>query len=295
MSSLFDRNHVRRAFARAASSYHAAAVLQQEVAKRLLESLDYLEDRQPQVVLDVGSGPGHSSAAMKKRWPKAQVIALDLAQPMLVEAKKQAGWWRPFSRVCADARALPLADNSVDVIFSNLCLQWVEDLPAVFAGFRRVLKPGGLLVCSTFGHDTLVELRAAFAQADDTAHVSRFVQIAQFGDALLAAGFRDPVLDRDMFTLTYDDLPALMRELKAIGATNAMHDRRHTLTGRGRLAAAQAAYEPLRRTDGKLPSSWEVIYAHAWAPEPGAPIREHGHDVASVPLASIPIRRKPKA
>ncbi|WP_313273943.1 malonyl-ACP O-methyltransferase BioC [Stenotrophomonas sp.] len=295
MSSLFDRNHVRRAFARAASSYHAAAVLQQEVAKRLLESLDYLEDRQPQVVLDVGSGPGHSSAAMKKRWPKAQVIALDLAQPMLVEAKKQAGWWRPFSRVCADARALPLADNSVDVIFSNLCLQWVEDLPAVFAGFRRVLKPGGLLVCSTFGHDTLVELRAAFAQADDTAHVSRFVQIAQFGDALLAAGFRDPVLDRDMFTLTYDDLPALMRELKAIGATNAMHDRRHTLTGRGRLAAAQAAYEPLRRTDGKLPSSWEVIYAHAWAPEPGAPIREHGYDVASVPLASIPIRRKPKA
>ncbi len=295
MSSLFDRNHVRRAFARAASGYHAAAVLQQEVAKRLLESLDYLEDRQPQVVLDVGSGPGHSSAAMKKRWPKAQVIALDLAQPMLVEAKKQAGWWRPFSRVCADARALPLADNSVDVIFSNLCLQWVEDLPAVFAGFRRVLKPGGLLVCSTFGHDTLVELRAAFAEADDTAHVSRFVQIAQFGDALLAAGFRDPVLDRDMFTLTYDDLPALMRELKAIGATNAMHDRRHTLTGRGRLAAAQAAYEPLRRTDGKLPSSWEVIYAHAWAPEPGAPIREHGHDVASVPLASIPIRRKPKA
>ncbi|WP_313644769.1 malonyl-ACP O-methyltransferase BioC [Stenotrophomonas sp.] len=295
MSSLFDRNHVRRAFARAASSYHAAAVLQQEVAKRLLESLDYLEDRQPQVILDIGSGPGHSSAAMKKRWPKAQVIALDLAQPMLVEAKKQAGWWRPFSRVCADARALPLADNSVDVIFSNLCLQWVEDLPAVFAGFRRVLKPGGLLVCSTFGHDTLVELRAAFAQADDTAHVSRFVQIAQFGDALLAAGFRDPVLDRDMFTLTYDDLPALMRELKAIGATNAMHDRRHTLTGRGRLAAAQAAYEPLRRTDGKLPSSWEVIYAHAWAPEPGAPIREHGHDVASVPLASIPIRRKPKA
>jgi len=292
MSSLFDRNHVRRAFARAASSYHAAAVLQQEVAKRLLESLDYLEDKQPQVVLDVGSGPGHSSAAMKKRWPKAQVIALDLAQPMLVEARKQAGWWRPFSRVCADARALPLADNSVDVIFSNLCLQWVEDLPAVFAGFRRVLKPGGLLVCSTFGHDTLMELRAAFAQADDTEHVSRFVEIAQFGDALLAAGFRDPVLDRDMFTLTYDDLPALMRELKAIGATNAMHDRRHTLTGRGRFAAARAAYEPLRGADGKLPSSWEVVYAQAWAPEPGAPIREHGHDVASVPLSSIPIRRK---
>ncbi len=292
MPSLFDAKHVRRAFSRAASSYHAAAVLQQEVAKRLLESLDYLEERQPQVVLDVGSGPAHATAAMKKRWPRAQVIALDLALPMLAEAKKQAGWWRPFSRVCADARALPLADNSVDVIFSNLCLQWVEDLPSVFAGFRRVLKPGGLLVCSTFGPDTLVELRDAFAQADATPHVSRFVQIAQFGDALMMAGFRDPVLDRDLFTLTYDDLPALMRELKAIGATNALSERRHTLTGRSRFNAAQAAYEPLRRPDGKLPSSWEVIYAHAWAPEPGAPIREHGHDVAAVPVSAIPIRRK---
>lgn len=294
MPSLFDPKHVRRAFSRAASSYQAAAVLQQEVAKRLLESLDYLEEKQPQVVLDIGSGPAYSTAAMKKRWPKAQVIALDLAMPMLVEAKKQAGWWRPFSRVCADARALPLADNSVDVIFSNLCLQWVEDLPAVFAGFRRVLKPGGLLVCSTFGPDTLVELREAFAHADDTAHVSNFVQIAQFGDALMMAGFRNPVLDRDLFTLTYDDLPALMRELKAIGATNAMSNRRHTLTGRGRFAAARDAYEPLRRADGKLPSSWEVIYAQAWAPEPGAPIREQGHDVAAVPVSAIPIRRKPR-
>ena len=292
MPSLFDPKHVRRAFSRAASSYQAAAVLQQEVAKRLLESLDYLEDRQPQVVLDIGSGPAYSTAVMKKRWPKAQVIALDLAMPMLVEARKQAGWWRPFSRVCADARALPLADNSVDVIFSNLCLQWVEDLPAVFAGFRRVLKPGGLLVCSTFGPDTLVELREAFAHADDTAHVSNFVQIAQFGDALMMAGFRNPVLDRDLFTLTYDDLPALMRELKAIGATNAMSSRRHTLTGRGRFAAARDVYEPLRRADGKLPSSWEVIYAQAWAPEPGAPIREQGHDVAAVPVSAIPIRRK---
>ncbi|SBV37518.1 Malonyl-CoA O-methyltransferase BioC [uncultured Stenotrophomonas sp.] len=289
---LFDPKHVRRAFSRSAASYHAAATLQQEVAKRLLESLDYLDDKQPQVVLDVGSGPAHASATMKKRWPKAQVIALDLALPMLAEAKKQAGWWRPFSRLCADARALPLADNSVDLIHSNLCLQWVEDLPSVFAGFRRVLKPGGLLLCSTFGPDTLMELREAFAQADDRAHVSHFAAIAQFGDALMMAGFRDPVLDRDLFTLTYDDLPALMRELKALGATNAMNERRRTLTGRGRLAAASRAYDAMRRPDGKLPSSWEVIYAHAWAPEPGAPIREHGHDIAAVPVSAIPIRRK---
>jgi malonyl-CoA O-methyltransferase len=266
--------------------------LQAEVRTRLLESLEYLDDRVPSMVLDVGSGTGHAAAAMKKRWPKAQVLALDLALPMLRESKKQAGWWKPFNRVCADARALPLADASVDVIFSNLCLQWVEDLPAVFAGFRRVLKPDGLLLCTSFGPETLVELREAFAHADAGHHVSPFASIARFGDALVEAGFRDPVLDRDVFTLTYPDLPALMHELRAIGATNALASRRRSLTGRARFAAATAAYEPLRGADGRLPSSWEVIYAQAWSPPPGAPIREAGHEIAAVPLSAIRIRRR---
>jgi malonyl-CoA O-methyltransferase len=296
--STFDQRHIRRAFSRSAAGYDAAAALQHEVEKRLLESLDYFALRQgqdaadPKVVLDVGCGPAHAAAAMRKRWPKAQVVALDLALPMLREAKKQAGWWKPFQRVCADLRALPVAEASVDVLFCNLSLQWVDDLPAAFAGFRRVLKPGGLLVCSTFGPETLQELRDAFAQADDAPHVSLFPAIAQFGDALMLAGFRDPVLDRDRFTLTYDDLPALMRELRAMGATNALHHRRHTLTGRARFAAAAAAYEPLRRADGRLPSTWDVIYAHAWAPPAGAPIREQGEDIAAVPLSKIPIRRR---
>ena len=290
--SRFDSTHVRRAYGRAAHSYDDAAALQREVRQRLMESLDYLETRTPQVVLDVGAGTGHASAQMRKRWPKAQVIALDVAEPMLQQAKRQAGWWKPFQRVCADAAALPLADNSVDVIFCNLCLQWLDDLPAVFAGFRRVLKPGGLLLCSTYGPETLVELSEAFARDDSAPHVSRFPPIAQFGDALMMAGFRDPVLDRDLFTLTYADLPALMRELRALGATHAATDRRRSLTGRGRFAAAAAAYEPLRRADGTLPSSWEVLYAHAWAPEPGAPIREQGSDVAAVPVSAIPIRRR---
>ncbi|KAF1695281.1 malonyl-ACP O-methyltransferase BioC [Pseudoxanthomonas koreensis] len=294
MDPLFDPRHVRRAFSRAAAGYDAAAALQQEVLARLLESLAYLEDKVPQVVLDVGSGTGHAAAAMRKRWPKAQVVALDLALPMLRQAKKQAGWWKPFARVCADARALPLAEGSVDVVFSNLCLQWVEDLPAVFAGFRRVLRPGGLLLCSSFGPETLGELRESFAQADAVPHVSPFASIAQFGDALVAAGFRDPVLDRDLFTLTYPDLPALMHELRVIGATNAMAARRRSLTGRARFAAATAAYETLRTGEGRLPSTWQVLYAHAWAPPPGAPIREGGHEIAAVPLSRIPIRRRPQ-
>lgn len=299
MSGVFDPRQVRRAFSRASASYDAAAALQHEVESRLLESLDYLEDRLPHTILDLGCGPGHAAAAMRKRWPRARVIAMDLALPMLQRARPRSGWgalaWsplqKPIDRINADARALPLADASVDVLFCNLCVQWIEDLSAAFAGFRRVLKPEGLLLVSTFGPGTLQELREAFASADNAPHVSPFASIAQFGDALVHAGFRDPVLDRDVFVNGYEDLPALTRELRAIGATNALATRRHTLTGKARFAAAAAAYERERR-DGRLPASWEVIYAQAWAPQPGAPIREGGYDVASVPVAKIPIRRR---
>ena len=292
MPSLLDQRQVRRGFDRAAASFDAAAALPAEVRTRLLGSLDYLDDTVPAVVLDLGSGTGHAAAAMKKRWPKSQVLALDLSLPMLRESRRQAGWWRPFPRLCADARALPLADGSVDLVFANLSLAWMEDLPAVFAGLRRVLRPGGLLLCSSFGPETLGELQAAFTGEHEPPQPIPLLPIAGFGDAMVAAGFRDPVLDRDLFTLTWPNLRALLRELRATGMGNALARRRRGLTGRGRFAAASAACEALRDEQGRLPSTWEVIYAHAWAPAPGAPIREGGHDVASVPLAQIPIRRR---
>lgn len=302
--ALFDARQVRRAFSRSAPGYEAVAKLQREVESRLLESLDYYADANPakplpQVLLDVGSGPGRAAAAMQRRWPKARVVALDLALPMLRGARRSG--WNPLrrapARLCADARALPLGDASVDVLFSNLCLQWIDDLPAVFAGFRRVLRPGGLLLASSFGPGTLRELRDAFAHADSVPHVSPFASIAQFGDALMHAGFRDPVLDRDLFVEGHADLAALMRDLRALGATNALHARRHTLTGKARFAAARAAYEAERRAAGQplaglLPASWEVLYAQAWAPEPGTPIRAGAIDIASVPVGRIPIRRR---
>jgi malonyl-CoA O-methyltransferase len=300
MSATFDTRQVRRAFSRAAPGYDAAAALQREVEARLLESLEFYPvkhgDKQPpQRVLDLGSGPGRAAAAMRRRWPKAQVLALDLALPMLRQARGRDGWHplrRGVDRVCADARALPLAENSLDVLFSNLCLQWVEDLPAVFAGFRRALRPGGLLLVSTFGPDTLHELRGAFAQADEAPHVSPFASIAQFGDALVHAGFRDPVLDRDASTTHYRDLPALMRELRTLGATNALRARRHTLTGKARFARAAEAYAREYGDDDGLPASWETITAMAWAPPAGAPIREGGAEIARFPAGAIPIRRR---
>ncbi|MBB5207655.1 malonyl-ACP O-methyltransferase BioC [Chiayiivirga flava] len=293
MPSPFDSRQIRRAFGRAASAYSATAVLQREVESRLLEQLDYAKTP-PKRILDLGAGPGRASAALKQRWPKAHVIALDLALPMLVEARRHAGWWRPkFSRVNADASAVPLSDGSVDVIFSNLCMQWIPDLPALFAEWRRVLSPGGLLLCSTFGPDTLHELREAFAHADDEEHVSPFAPIQTVGDAMLAAGFRDPVLDGDTFTLTYADAMTLMRELHGIGAGNALAARRRTLTGKQRLRRAVEAYEAFRQPDTRLPATYEVIYAHAFGPEPGQP-RRGGRDgeVAAVPIDRIRIRRR---
>jgi malonyl-CoA O-methyltransferase len=283
--SPLDPNQVRRAFARAAAGYEASAVLQREVETRLLERVAELAPN-PACVLDVGTGPGRASAWLKRRYPKAQVIALDAALPMLALARRRASWWRPFRLLAGDAAALPLAEHSVDLLFSNLCIQWCEDLPALFDEWRRVLRPGGVLLLSSFGPDTLRELRSAWAAADGGPHVNRFADLAQIGDALLGAGFRDPVVDRDLFTLSYADARQLMRELKAIGAGNADRARRRGLTGRAVLARVLAHYEALRHAE-RLPATYEVVYAQALAPELGQPRRGGGGEIASVALASL--------
>ncbi|MGH8041935.1 MAG: malonyl-ACP O-methyltransferase BioC [Rudaea sp.] len=281
--SLFDPRQIRRAFGRAAKTYTRNAALQRKVEARMLERLEYFPDK-PTRVLDLGCGPGHGSAALRKRYRRAHIIALDLALPML--QRLRPGWRRPLARVCADACALPLADASIDVVFSNLCVQWIDDLPGLFAELRRVLRPGGYLAFSTFGPDTLRELRAAWAAADAAPHVSAFAPIAAIGDTLLAAGFRDPVLDTEHFTLRYTVAADLMRELKAIGATNADARRARGLTGKAQYRRALDAYEGFRN-DGALPATYEVICAHAWAPEPGQPRRDAGGEIATFPLDKL--------
>lgn len=285
MSAGLDQAHVRHAFGRAAGSYEEHAVLQAEVGARLRERLDG-EDLAPGRVLDVGCGPGAGAAALHARFPDAEIVALDLAVPMLRAAARHAGSPPAFARVAGDAQALPIADASVDLVHSSLCLQWCEDPGLALAEFRRVLRPRGLLLFSTFGPDTLKELRAAFAAVDGTPHVSRFVDMHDIGDALLVGGFRDPVLERDDFVLTYTDARTLMRELRAIGATNADAQRTRTLTGKTHLARVVEAYERFRR-DGVLPATYEVVYAQARAPEPGQPRRERGADVATFPIERL--------
>jgi malonyl-CoA O-methyltransferase len=277
-----EDNAVRKSFDAASRTYDRAAVLQTEVRSRLLERLQIVK-LDPEVILDLGAGTGHASRTLKNMFPKAQVIALDIALGMLVEARHQRGILRRFNRIAADGRKLPLKAQSVDLVFSNLMVQWCDPPDAVFAEVQRVLKPHGLFTFTTLGPDTLKELRAAWAEVDEHTHVNRFTDMHDVGDALMRARFAEPVLDVEPFTLTYADVYGLMRELKAIGAHNATRGRRPGLTGRRALDKMLAAYETFR-DDGKLPATYEVVYGHAWGPVQriGATPRE-----AAIPLSAI--------
>jgi malonyl-CoA O-methyltransferase len=280
-----DPTQVRRHFGRAASTYEKHDALQREVGDALLERLGfYLET--PLRVVDVGAGTGRGSALLKQKYPKAEVIAVDLALPMLRAAKQHSSWRKPFRRVCAEATRLPLADHSVDVLYSNLCFQWVDDLPALFGECMRVLKPGGFMAFSSFGPDTLMELRAAWAEADQQPHVGRFLDMHDVGDAMLNAGLRDPVLDVFRYTLTYSEPRKLLEELRGLGATNADRARARGLTGKGRYRRMLAAYEAMR-TDGRIPASWEVVSAHAWGPPVGQPRRVPGGEIATFSIDTL--------
>lgn len=259
-----DTRWARRSFDRAGASYDAAAVLQREVRGILLQRLE-LMDIKPRMVVDAGAGTGHASRFLAGRYPKARVIAVDSAFGMLRQARRQRSWLRRFGRVCADAGQMPFADASVDLILSNLMLQWC-DPDLIFPEFRRVLAPNGLLSFSSFGPDTLRELRSAWSCVDGHEHVNRFVDMHDVGDALIRAGFAAPVLDVDRHTLEYSSVRELMADLKAIGAHNAAAHRPRGLTSPRRLNSMLEAYEQFRR-GGRLPATYEVVFGHAWAPK----------------------------
>jgi malonyl-CoA O-methyltransferase len=265
-----ESSRVGASFDRAAKDYDAAAFLQREVGERLLERMDLMANV-PTRILDVGCGTGRPTLALQKLYPKARVIGADLAPGMLkLAAKKQprlGGWFGSRADfVCAEASQLPLADASCDLIYASLILQWCEDLDATLLEWRRLLKPHGLLLFSTLGPDTLKELRTAWSVVDGYNHVNRFLDMHDVGDAIIRAGFVEPVMDVEHITLTYQDATGLMRDLKSIGAHNVTAGRRRGLMGRGRLKAFADAYEKFR-IEGRLPATYEVVYGTAWAPK----------------------------
>ncbi len=269
---LIDKRQMRRAFSRAAQNYDATAVMQREVCSRMLERLDYIK-LQPAHILDAGSGTGWGTRQLTQRYPGAQTIALDIAIGMLQTARGRSGWWQKLfggakqMPVCADIEALPLASDSVEMVWSNLAVQWCNDLPAVLIELHRVLKVDGLLMFSTFGPDTLKELRQAFNGVDQHNHINRFTDMHDIGDMLVHGGFADPVMDMEYITLTYDDVRGVLQDLKTIGAHNATAGRSPGLMGKNAWARLIDNYERLR-SNGKLPATFEVVYGHAWKPQP---------------------------
>lgn len=266
-----EKRLVRRAFDRAAESYDSAAVLQREVGARMLSRLEYVRI-DPGTILDAGSGTGKGKRDLGTLYPDAAIIELDLSPVMLAHARPARPWWkRPFANVpqqiCGDIERLPVKTSSMGMVWSNLALQWCNDLDAALSEIRRILKPEGLLMFSTFGPDTLKELRQAFSGTDAHAHVNRFVDMHDIGDALVHNGFAMPVMDMECITLTYEDVGAVMRDLKAIGAHNSMQGRPRGLFGKSAWSRVVENYEAMR-SSGRLPATFEVVYGHAWKPAP---------------------------
>ena len=266
-----DKARVRASFDRAAKTYDASAILQKQVREEMLSRLDLVKIK-PQAILDAGCGTGHGSFSLQKRFSGAQIVSMDIALGMLQQTKLGRPFLsRLFGRshlLCADIESLPIASHSMSLVWSNLALQWCNDLDAAFTEITRILQPEGLFMFSTFGPDTLKELRTAARLADNQqnrTHVSRFIDMHDIGDALTRAGFSAPVLDVERYTLTYDNITDVMRDLKNIGAHNATQGRARGLQGRGFLQNLAQQYEQFR-TNSKLPATFEVVYGHAWKP-----------------------------
>jgi malonyl-CoA O-methyltransferase len=265
-----DRKLMRAAFERAAATYDSAAVVQREVADRLLSRLDLIR-LAPRRILDAGCGTGYCMRSLADRYRDAQVVGMDLAHAMASAARSGRGAAADRtgreSCVCGDLERLSFGARRFDLILSSLALQWC-DPDAVFAECARVLADDGLLMFTTFGPDTLRELRAAWRAVDDSVHVHGFLDMHDIGDALVRAGFRDPVMDVERLTVTYANVIELLRDLKAIGAHNVAAGRFKALTGRRHFERFERTYRELER-DGRLPASYEVVFGHAWAPKAG--------------------------
>jgi len=271
---MLQKRDIRRSFNKSAGHYDEVALLQRQVADEMLERLDVVKTPFYSI-LDAGCGTGYATQPLLRRYPKARLVALDLADEMLRITRQRQGsrlarlnpWYKSPLFMCADLESLALADNSVDFIYSNLTLQWCNNIALVFKEWMRVLKPGGMLLFSTLGPDTLKELRQSWHAVDGGEHVHVFMDMHNVGDALVAAGFAEPVMDVDNYTLTYSGVLDLMRDLKTLGAVNALQSKAKSLTGKQRINQLAAQYEKFRQ-NGRIPASYEVVFGHAWKAEP---------------------------
>ncbi|MBT8443904.1 MAG: methyltransferase domain-containing protein [Gammaproteobacteria bacterium] len=268
---MLDQKLIRRGFERAAAGFDEHDFLHREIRERLLERLAAVRI-EPRLVIDLGAGTGAATAALEKRFPAATIVPIDLTRAML------AAGGATRNALCADAAQLPLPDASADVVFSNLMLHHCPDPAAVLAEGRRVLRSPGLLLFTTFGPDSLLELGRAWATADRFSHISPFADMHNIGDSLVRAGFAEPVIDSQVLTITYGAVESLTTDLRNAGSSNATPDRNRGLTGR---AAAQRLHDACRAqagADGRIPITLDIVFGIAWAGEdrprrsPGGPV-----------------------
>ena len=283
------RRRLRCARDRAASRYDRAAALPDEVGRRMLERLEMV--RLPEgPILDAGCATGAITRLLAQRFPRVPLLAMDAAPGMVRQARVTLPAMRRVLSsltgtsprwLAGEIDSLPVASRRIALAWSNLVLQWAPDPAAAFAELLRTLVPGGLLMFSTLGPDTLKELRSAFAQADGRAHVHGFPDMHDLGDQLLHAGFADPVMDMETITLTYSSAEALLRELRDLGSINALPERGRGLTGKARWRRMVDALESHRR-DGRIPATFEIVYGHAWKPEQGPARSDDGRQVIRI-------------
>lgn len=253
---------IAKNFSQAATTYEKHAFVQREVGARLLERLDYTR-LAPKIICDLGSGTGLCCAPLQARYPNAGLLATDISLEML----KQGSPTPNQLSICNDAHHLCLKNNSIDLFFSNLAIQWCTNLREVFKQIFNASQPGGLFLFSTLGPDTLKEFRACWESVDLTPHTNEFIDMHDIGDALLHLGFQDPVLETEVLTIEYKSVQTLMRDLKGIGANNNHPQRARGLTGKKQFQAFLDAYEEDRGPNGLLPVTYEVIYGLAWIPD----------------------------
>ncbi|WP_436107440.1 methyltransferase domain-containing protein [Massilia sp. LjRoot122] len=281
MSAPIDLARVRSLFAQP-GRIDASDFLRREIAQRMHERLQLVKIA-PKQVLDAGCGTGADLALLQKTYPAAQILGIDAAPAMAMAAGKPspAPAMRSLNQmlsrllpakagvdtVCGDFGNLPFGTNSLDLLWSNLALHWHPQPDRVFAEWRRILRVDGLLMFSNFGPDTFTELRSAFAAMDETPHTLPFVDMHDFGDQLVEAGFSTPVMDMERITVTYDTVAALLADVRALGG-NPLATRRRGLIGRAAWQRMLDAFEAQRRPDGKLGLTFEVIYGHAFRPAP---------------------------
>jgi malonyl-CoA O-methyltransferase len=280
-----DFKDLRRRFDRAAQSFDEADFVHRVTRDGLFERLQAMPLAAKRVV-DLGCATGSATRALAKRFRGASIVAIDASLPMLAACRAKQAWRSKTSVVQAEATALPLPDQSVDVVFANLLLPWIADPFALAREVARVLQKDGLFAFSTLGPDSLLELRTAWAGIDGGAHVHRFLDMHDVGDAMVRAGLRDPVLDVDRLAVSYGSTEALFRDLTACGGRNTLAGRQASLTGRGRFSAMQEALADTA-VDGKMMLDLELVYGHCW----GAGQRPDGGDVR-IDAGAIPIRRR---